>query len=264
MHVRELFTEHQHLLRCQRLQPDHRGKQVPRTGSGELSFRQAGPQRFIAVDAAPPIFDRLGCRPHDDSEIPRFPLQGVVVHRQHLLIVILPCDGIRDLVEVDQLVDHDHHSFISRKTEEHCKQLQILIPVVVRDKDADTELVPGLPFQGIFPPKPTHHLHAQLVFSLHIGVIIKGEQLCKLKAVYQLADCGGHGIDLLIHRPGQHGVAGCQSGLPDGLGLHAADPAVENERQRTAFRLGFGGEIPDQLTIGSQPLTSCPLEPPFR
>ena len=71
-------------------------------------------------------------------------------------------------------------------------------------------------------------------------------------------------VYLSLHSFPEQGVVCGKPGLRCGLALHAADPAVEDQRQCAAVRTGFGRHIPDQFLIGRQSLSLCSLEPPLR
>ena len=264
MHVGQLLAQDQHLLRGQGLQPDDRGQEVAGAGPGEFALRQTGPQGLIAVDAAPLVLDGLGRRAHDDAQILRLALQGVVVHGQHLLIVVLAGDRVWNLVDIDQLIDHDHHTRIARQTEKEGEELEVVVPVVVRDDDVDAQGLPGLPLEGVLAAEPADDLHFLFHVVLHIGVIIHGEELGELKAVHQLADRRRDGVDLLVDGLRQSRVAGRKPRLLQGLRLDGADPPVQDQGQGSALRLCFGRQVTDQLPVGRQSLAPRPLQPPLR
>ena len=106
MHVCELFAQHQHFLRLQRLQMDDRRQQIPGARLGEFAFSQTGTQCLIAVYAPAAVFDGLRRRAHDDAQILRLALQSVIIHGEQLLIIILSGDGIGDLVCLHAVTRH--------------------------------------------------------------------------------------------------------------------------------------------------------------
>jgi len=57
---------------------------------GELSFGETRPQSLVAVDAAVAILDALWRATHDGADILRLTLEGVVVHGENFLVVVLP------------------------------------------------------------------------------------------------------------------------------------------------------------------------------
>ena len=81
--------------------------------------------------------------------------------------------------------------------------------------------------------------------------------------MHQLADGGSDGVDFFVGGGGQGGIVGAKPRLLYRFALHRADPAIQNQRQRAALRLCFGGEVGDQLAVGGKPLPFCPLQPPF-
>ena len=172
MHGAELFAEHHHLLRRQWFEANDRSQQIPRTRPRKLALRQAGTKRLIAVDAAPLVLHSLRRGAHDDAEIPRLSLQRIVVHGQQLFIIVLPGDGVRNLIEIHELIDEEHHARIPGQPEKHGEELQIFIPVVVRDQDIDAQLFPGFPFERVFPAKPSRHPGLHLILTVHISMII--------------------------------------------------------------------------------------------
>ena len=55
-----------------------------------------------------------------------------------------------------------------------------------------------------------------------------------------------------------------QVAFAEHLLLHAADPPVENQTQRSALRLCLGGHIADKLLVGGKSLPPGALQPPLR
>ena len=84
---------------------------------------------------------------------------------------------------------------------------------------------------------------------------IDGEQLGKIEAVHHFVQGADDSVDLLFHQLPESGVAGVQPALRHSFALDAADPAVENQRQRTAVRTGLGGHVPNQLFVGGKSLS---------
>ena len=138
----------------------------------EFAFSQTGTQCLIAVYAPAAVFDGLRRRAHDDAQILRLALQSVIIHGEQLLIIILSGDGIGDLVKIDQLIDHDHHARIAGMTEKDGKELQIIIPVIIRDEDIDPELFLCFPLQRIFAAEPADDLRLRLIIAFQIRVVI--------------------------------------------------------------------------------------------
>ncbi len=263
VHLRQLFAEHQHLLGGERLQPDDGREQVAGTRARELALREPRTQSFVAVNAPPLVLQSLRCRTHDDAQVTRLALQRVVVHRQHLLVVVLSRDGVRNLVDVHQLVNHNHQPCITGQAEEGGEELQVVVPVVVSDDDVHPEFLLGLLLETVFPSEPTHYLRLGHIIALHVCVVVAREQTGELEPMDELADGGGDGIDLPIHRLREVGVTGGEAALLHSLRLHVVDPTVEDKGQRTALRLGLGREIADELAVGGQALPARALQPPL-
>ena len=99
-------------------------------------------------------------------------MQSVIIHGEQLFIIILSGDGIGDLVKIDELIDHDHHARIAGMTEEDGKELQIIIPVIIRDEDIDPELFLCFPLQRIFAAEPADDLRLRLIIAFQIRVVI--------------------------------------------------------------------------------------------
>ena len=93
-----------------------------------------------------------------------------------------------DLVNVDQFIDHNHHARITGQPEESREQLQIVVPVVIRNHHIDAQFISCFAFQRVFPAEPSDDFGFRPVISVHIGAVIGGEQLCKFKTMHEFAD----------------------------------------------------------------------------
>ena len=116
----------------------------------ETTLGEAAAQGFVAEYAAAPIFDGSGCAAHDYAQMVRLALQRVVVHGEDLLVVVLTRDGVGDLVEVHQLVDEHEHALVAGAHQKACKELDVVVPVVVADDARDAELAFCFSFGAIF------------------------------------------------------------------------------------------------------------------
>ncbi len=107
MYVLQLFGEHQHLLIGERLQVDNGSHHVLVALAAEMPLGKSRAQGFIGVDASTTILDRLGRTAHYDAKVARFALQGIVIHGEDLLVIVLAGDGVGNLIDVYQLI-HEH------------------------------------------------------------------------------------------------------------------------------------------------------------
>ena len=196
--------------------------------------------------------------------MPGLALHGVIIHGEDLLVIVLPGDGVGDLVDVYQLIDQHQHPGVPRLLEEAGEELQILIPVVVGDNDVDPKLLPGLGFGGVLPPEPFEDLALGLIVSGEGGAVVEGQQPGEVEAVDHLAERTDHGGDPLFRLRRQGRVGDAQSGCLGGLLLDAADPAVQDQGQGPALGTGLGGHVADKLLVGGQSLAPGTLEPPLR
>ena len=95
-------------------------------------------------------------------------------------------NGVRHLVDVHKLVDEDEHPRIARLPQEKRKELEIFVPIVVRDDDADTEVAPCLGLGRVLAAEPARHLRAFLIVPVHIRAVVHREQPRKVKAVHEV------------------------------------------------------------------------------
>ena len=146
MHLGQFLTQDQHLLCRQGLEADDRCQEVARAWPGKPAFGKAGPKRLITVDSPALVLHGLGRRPHEDPEVLCLALQGVVVHSQNLFVIVLARDRIRDLVDIDQLVDHDKHACVAGQAEKGREKLEVLVPVIIIDDDIDPQFLLCLSF----------------------------------------------------------------------------------------------------------------------
>ena len=153
-------------------------------------------------------------------------LHGVVVHGQDLLVVILPCDGVGNFVNIYQLVNQNQHTGVARLLQEAGKQLQIFIPVVVRDDHMDPQLLPRFGLGAVFAPEPLEDLGLGLVITGDVGLIIQGQQPCKVEAVNHFIQGVDDGGNPLLHQAWQLRRRDAQIFRSHHLLLDIADPAV--------------------------------------
>ncbi len=190
-------------------------------------------------------------------------LQGIVVHGQELLVVVLARDGIGDLRDVHQLVNHDHEAGIARLAEEGGEDLQVIVPVIVGDDDGDAQVLPGLALRGVFATEPLHDLRFRQVVARKVGVIVGREQPGEFEAVDQFRHRRGDGGDAAIHLCGELRVSGSKPGVRHRRCLHAGNPAIQHQRQCTTLGFGLRGEVADELPIGGKALALGTVQAPL-
>ena len=200
MHVRELLTQNHHLLRGERFQTDDRRQQIPGAFFGKLSFLKPGAERLIAVDATSRVLDTLRGPAHEDAQILRLPLESVIVHGQDLLIIVVSGNRLRNLVDIHQLIHKDQHPLVAGKPEKHREQLQVLIPVVIRDDGIYPQILPCLGTGHILAAEPPDHFGADLVIVGKETAVVERDQLRKVKAVHHLAQRARHRADPALDR----------------------------------------------------------------
>jgi len=102
------------------------------------------------------------------------------------------------LVEVHQLIHEDDQAAVTRAMEEEGEELEVVVPVVVRDGHVHTQIGARLGLVGVFAAEPVQHLPLQLVVTLGKGTIVKAEQTGKVEAVHQVVHRAHHSEDLLL------------------------------------------------------------------
>ena len=102
----------------------------------------------------------------------------------HFLVIVLTGDTVRNLIDIHQLVNQDEHSAVSCLTEEECEKLDILIPVVIGNYYIHAKLGFRFGFIHVFAPEPFYHTGFLFVITVHIGLVVNGKELCKVKAMH--------------------------------------------------------------------------------
>ena len=124
--------------------------------------------------------------------------------------------------------DESAHSAqdVARLLQEAGKQLQIFIPVVVRDDHMDPQLLPRFGLGAVFAPEPLEDLGLGLVITGDVGLIIQGQQPCKVEAVNHFIQGVDDGGNPLLHQAWQLRRRDAQIFRSHHLLLDIADPAV--------------------------------------
>ena len=104
MKLAKAFQQKIDFLGGQLVQLDHWSGIIGIAVCAELVIRQAGAQSFVIEQASAFVIDKLRRAAHKDSDIPGFPLHGVVENRQDLFIVAVSGLLIGNLIEVDTFV----------------------------------------------------------------------------------------------------------------------------------------------------------------
>ena len=261
---RQLFGQHQQFLVGQRREPDDRRQQILlRPLAPEAALRQPRAQRFVAVHAAARVLDALRRAAHNDAQMSGAPLQGVVVHRQQLFVVVLPRDRVGDFINVHQLVDENQQPAVTGLLQKQREQLDVVEPVVVGDDDVHAQFVFRLSLGRVLAAEPFDHLRLPVIVAGGIGAVVYRQQLGKVKAVHHLAERAYDLADLPFGQLCERGVVRGQTALVRRLALHAAQPAVKHERQRAALRPRFGRHVADKLLVGRQALSLRALQTPL-
>ena len=248
----------------ERLQTDDWRQHVHQAVLREAPLREAAPQRLVRVEAASPVLNRLGGATHDDAQVVRLSLERVVVHGEHLLVVVLPAHRVGNLVEVHHLVEKDDESLVARAHEEGRENLEVVIPVVVADHYVHTQLAPCLGLVAILAAEPLGDVGLGLVIPLEVCAPIHGEKPCEVIAMDQLLNRGHGAHDSPLHGISECGVLGRETVLERHLRLHVRDPTVEDQVEGTALGPGLGAEVANELPVGGKALAARALEPALR
>ena len=182
-------------------------------------------------------------------------MQGVVVHSQQLLVVVLAGYAVGDLVEVHQLIHEDDQAAVTRAVEEEGEELEVVVPVVVRDGHVHTQIGARLGLVGVFAAEPVQHLPLQLVVTLGKGTIVKAEQTGKVEAVHQVVHRAHHSENLLLYTLRELRAVRAATRRFSRLHLHRADPSIEHIGQRSTLGLRLYAEVLDQFAIRRQALS---------
>ena len=167
---------------------------------------------------------------------------------------------MRDLVDVHELVDEDEHPCIARLAQECGKEFQILVPVVVRDDDIHTEIVPRLRLCRILPTKPACNLRPLLIIAVPIGMIVERQKPRKVEPMHEIIQPIDDGGNPPVNSSGKIGVLGSDTVLRHDFLLYAADPTVKDERECPALGRCLRRHIADELAVRCETLSTRPLQ----
>ena len=244
----QLLYEHQQLLVSEGVQADDGCQHVAHVLAGKAPLRQAAAQSLVAKDAAAAVLDGGRRAAHDDAQMVRLALQGVVVHRENLLVVVLARDGVGDLVEVHQLIDKHEHALVAAQHQETRKQLDVVVPVVIADDRRASQVGAGLALGAVLAAQPTGHAAHGLLVALDGGRTVAHEHTGKVKAVDHFLQAGQLLAQLLV-------AVRVRVRL-----LAARYPAVQDEIERAALGARLGGEVADELAVGCKALALAALQ----
>ena len=167
---------------------------------------------------------------------------------------------MRDLVDVHEFIDKDEHPRIARLPQECGEEFQILVPVVVRDDDVHAKIVPRLGFRRVFPAEPACDLRPLLIIAVPIGMVVERQKPRKVKAVHKIVQPIDDRSNAPINDSGKIWILGGDTVLRHDFLLYAADPTVEDERERPALGRCLRRHIADELTVRREPLSAGPLQ----
>ena len=94
-------------------------------------------------------------------------------------------------------------------------------------------------------------------------LVVEGEQPGEVEAVYHFVERINDGGDALLHQGRQSCIGDAKAGFLRRLLLHVADPPIQNQGQRTALGLGFGGHVANELLVGGKALPLGALQAPL-
>ena len=96
----------------------------------------------------------------------RLALKRIVVHGEDFLVVVLPRDGVGDLIQVHQLVDHHQQTLVSGARQKLGKQLQIVVPGIVGDAGIDAQFTARFGLRAVLATKPLRNIALYLIVFL--------------------------------------------------------------------------------------------------
>ena len=235
------------------MQADDGSQHVAHVLARKAPLREAAAKSLVAKDAAAAIFDGGGCAAHDDAKVMRLALQGVVVHGEDLLVVILARDGVRDLVEVHKLVDHDDQALIACAYEEAREQLDVVVPVVIGDDGRGAQIGLRLGLGAVFAAHPTGNAAFRLVIAFEGCRAVTREHAREVESMDHFLKL----VKLRAHV--RFGVVCLACANVERRG----DPTVEDEVEGAAFGARLGREVANELAIGGKPLALTSLQASF-
>ena len=106
---------------------------------------------------------------------------------------------------------------------------------------------------------PLNHLGFGALVVVDVGAVVHDEQLREVEAMHELRERAHDLVDAHLDALCEGFCAGLKPFGKHVL-LHARDPAIEDERERTAFGAGFGRHVADELLVGGKTLAVAALQ----
>ena len=263
VHGRKLFDENEELLDGERRQVNDGRHQVAPALAHKAAGLETRAKRFVAENSAAAIFDALGGAAHHDADVARLSLKRVVVHRENLLVVVLARNGVRDFVEIDELVNENEETFVARALQKERKDLEKVVPVVVGGNEIDAERSLGFGLRSEFAAEPLENkalLRFGFVECACSRKRVAREDAPELEPVHDVVERRHVREDAALERFGKTGRRRGKAALGHFEAKRVA-PALENKRERTALGHCFGGEVLHELAVGGKPLTLRAVQP---
>ena len=156
----------------------------------------------------------------------RLALHHVVVHGEQHLVVILPCNRIRNLAEIRRLIEQNQCARIARAAKELREEFDVIVPVLIAHNEVDAERLPRFALVLILPAKPLEYPFFFLIVAFRPREIIAPQELGKLKAVYHVLQCIDRSRNLFLNERKESPVLPEAALFLCGFLLRLRDPAV--------------------------------------
>ena len=127
-----------------------------------------------------------GVPPNSHPEPSGVSLQAVVHDAQDLLIIAVAGDGIRQLVQVDHLIEADKQPCKPSQADKSGHQLQRVVDAGIVDDGADTQGSPGVGPGSELAAKPADGIRHELVVTALVAIPVLADDLSEVVAADHL------------------------------------------------------------------------------
>ena len=156
----------------------------------------------------------------------RLPLHHVVVHGEQHLVVILPCNRIRNLAKIRHLIEQNQRARITRAAKELREEFDVIVPILVAHNEVDAERLPRFALVLILPAKPLEYQLLFLIVALRPREIIAPQELGKFKAMHHVLQRIDRGRNLFFDQRKESAVLSEAALFLRGFPLRLRYPAV--------------------------------------
>ncbi len=248
----DLGQQHVEVFRREAGEAHNRPAEIDKPVAGERVLRQSALQGLIAIDAAPGVHEEFRRPTQDKAKANRRSLERVIEHAEQLLVVRIARLCVRELVEVDELIQTNQKSTKACQAHETSHQFELIIDRGIVNDSANPKRGSGVCAGGELASKPTYGIGFKLLVAFIKASAVGGNDIGKVIAVHKLGQLFELGSEDLF---GRHS-------LRLGIGLCGGDEFLHHTGQCTSLRLRSRREIAHQLGVKRSGLSAGGVEAP--